>query len=365
VKQIINSNIINALKKDKDIWELFTKKEEYNPIKLDSEDRFRYEYSRHKDVLNPIVSEYLLKQGFNVRYPDNKKFSVVLTHDVDDIYVKTSHIFRSFPNCIRYRNFKNIKSLVNGKINKEKSPYINFQKIIDLEEKYHAKSTFYFLVKPDSDFGNNYFAKDMEDELNKILDRNCEIGYHTRYNVYDKLDEIISEKKALEQIIGEKVIGARNHHLRFKTPDTWNILSKAGFAYDSSFHYNDMIGFRNGMAHPYNPYDLNNQKSIDILEIPLIISDIAFKSFMKLNPRKNWEYIKKTIDVIEKNNGVLTILWHSWTFSLPISISGWFGKDWTKLYEKILNYCKEKNAWLTNCNQLYSYNEKIGIFSQN
>jgi hypothetical protein len=82
---------------------------------------------------------------------------------------------------------------------------------------------------------------------------------------------------------------------------------------------------------------------------------------MRIDVSKSWQYIKQIIDAVEKNKGVLSVLWHNWTFSLPVSIAGWFGKDWTILFEKILKYASEKNAWLTNCKELYEYNRKEGI----
>ncbi len=245
--------------------------------------------------------------------------------------------------------------------NKKKSPYINFKGIIKLEKRYNAISSFYILVNHNDELGYKYHVKDLEHEIGKIIDEGCEIGYHTGHHIYDNINEIVKEKKKLEQIIGEPVIGTRNHVLKFKTPDSWEILAKAGFKYDTSFHYHDMIGFRNGMCHPFQPFNLNKNKSIDIIEIPLIVSDIGFRSFMKINVSESWQYIKQIIDAVEKNKGVLTVLWHNWTFSLPVSIAGWFGKDWTILFEKILKYASEKNAWLTNCKELYEYNRNEGI----
>lgn len=308
------------------------------------------------------MSRYLLNNDFDVEYPEGKKFAIVLTHDVDDVYVKLQHVFSSPLNCIRYGNYRGIIPILKGKINKKKSPYINFQNIINLEEKYNAKSTFYFLVNPQDTLGYKYYTFDLKNEIIKILDRGCEIGYHTGYEVYNNIKGIIKEKKILEELTGNAIIGARNHFLRFKTPDSWNVLAKAGFQYDSSFHYNDMVGFRNGMCHPFYPFDLNKNSIIKILEIPIVVSDIAFRSFMKINAVESWKYIKQLIDVTEKNKGVLTVLWHTWTFSYPVSIAGWFGKEWTCLYEKILKYAIEKNAWLTNCKELWSYTTKEGLF---
>ena len=122
-----------------------------------------------------------------------------------------------------------------------------------------------------------------------------------------------------------------------------------------------MIGFRNGMCHPFYPYDLQMNKPIDILEIPLNIQDWTISMMMKNNPSEAWIKIKQLIDTVEKFNGVLNILWHNWTFSLPTSIAAIFTKEWTKLYEKILNYASKKNGWITNCKEFYAHYEKNGL----
>lgn len=56
------------------------------------------------------------------------------------------------------------------------------------------------------------------------------------------------KKRRLEEVLGKKVVGYRNHYLRFRVPDTWELLSKAGFKYDTTFGYSDCAGFRNGCA---------------------------------------------------------------------------------------------------------------------
>jgi hypothetical protein len=76
---------------------------------------------------------------------------------------------------------------------------------------------------------------------------------------------------------------------------------------------------------------------------------------MKTNAKDSWNQIKNLIDTTERMEGVLTILWHNWTFCLPASLGGLFDKEWTKLYEKILKYCSEKDAWLTNCKEICNH----------
>jgi hypothetical protein len=152
----------------------------------------------------------------------------------------------------------------------------------------------------------------------------------------------------LEKVLGKEVIGYRNHYLRFKTPDTWGLLAKAGFKYDTTFGYHDRVGFRNGMCHPFKPFNLNTNKEIDILEIPLIIMDGALFDSVK-SFEEAWEITKRLIDTVENFNGVLTLLWHSNAFNCA------FRDKWVTFYDKLLKYCHEKNAWMTSGEKIWGW----------
>jgi hypothetical protein len=91
------------------------------------------------------------------------------------------------------------------------------------------------------------------------------------------------------------------------------------------------------------------------MEIPIDIVDITMFSYMKLNAYDAWKYVKNLIDTVEKLGGVLSILWHNWTFYYPISYAGLLDREWTRLYEKILKYSYKKNAWITNGEAIADY----------
>ena len=93
------------------------------------------------------------------------------------------------------------------------------------------------------------------------------------------------------------------------------------------------------MCHPFKPFNLNTNKEIDILEIPLVIMDMTlYDTYMRLDNHTAWILIRKIIDTVEKYNGVLTILWHN----------TYMEKDKLKMYNKILQYCFDRNAWMTS-----------------
>lgn len=331
-----------TLKENPELWDLFSKKEEYSPKKLDTHERFTFSNSVYKDVYNPKVSKYLVQNRFEIEYPDKKKFAVCLTHDIDDIYPPFSHTLLSSIYCVKNLNFNDLKTQVLWKIqDKKKSPYINFRQIMELEDKYDVKSSFYFIAAKEDLRRFRYNVEDIADEVRFISDNGWEVGLHGGYYSYNSLEEIKKEKSRLEDVLGKEICGYRNHYLRFKTPNTWALLASAGFKYDTTFGYNDMVGFRNGMCHPFKPFNLNTNQEIAILEIPLIIMDGTLFSLVD-SFDDAWNIVKNIIDTVEKYNGVVTLLWHNNVFASP------FREKWLKLYEKILKYCYSKNAWMTS-----------------
>lgn len=352
--------IYDELKNNNYLWELFTKKEEYNSKNVDKHGRFISKSSSYKDILYPYVSDYLIKKDLlNNEYPENKNFAIVLTHDVDDINISNQHLLRSFIPFPLNRDLLGFKPVLKERLMGKKSSYNNFKNILKLEKKYNAKSSFYFLATEKDIFGNKYKIENILNDIFFVLDNDCEVGLHTSYYAFDKYEEIKGEKEKIEKLIKKKLKGVRNHLLRFRIPKSWEILSKVGFDYDTTFGYHDRIGFRNGICHPFKPFNILTNKQIDIIEIPLGISDVALFSYMRKNASESWTLIKKLIDSTEKLNGVLTILWHNWTFCYPASFAGLFGKEWTRLYEKILEYSNERNAWLTSGEKLSKFFSEI------
>ena len=329
------------LQRDPKIWDLFTRKEEYNSSLRDIYDRFPYFASQNRNIFEPKASEFLMNNGYHVEYPDDKPFAVCLTHDVDSVYKsmtsKSMHTVKYFTQGRFKKSFNSMKQIYS-----KKKPYCNFKEIMKLEEKYEARSSFYFLALDPTDQDYEYRIEDLKDEINTIQDWGWETGLHGGHEGSGNLEKLRKEKRSLEKMTNNSITGCRNHYLKFIVPDTWELLSKAGFIYDTTLAYADCIGFRNGMCHPFKPFNLITGKPIDILEIPLTIMEDSFENYMHVDTRRAWEISTKLIDTVMQYNGVLTLLWHNTSFTT----------DQRKFYEKILKYCAEKNAWMTSGGQI-------------
>lgn len=339
--------MIEKLKQNEELWDLYTKKEEYDLTFSDQYERFPYYLSTQRNIFDPKISRFLVENGLHPEYPEGKKFAVCLTHDIDAVYPGKMYPIIGTAKAFAKGDLTDVVRIPFSRINKKCNPYWNFREIMELEAKYNAKSSFYFLTLKPGEKDFNYKIEDLGAELKFISDQGWEIGLHGGHESYKSFEDLTEKKQKLERVLGKKVIGYRNHYLRFKVPDTWELLSKAGFKYDATFGYSDCAGFRNGLCHPFRPYNLKIDKQIDILEIPLIIMDrTLLNDYMRLDIKQAWELIKMLIDKVEQYNGVVTFLWHNNTS---------FEGQYLKFYEKFLEYVFRKNAWITSGEEVFNW----------
>lgn len=130
------------------------------------------------------------------KYPDGKKFAICLTHDVDDIYPPFTHqVLAALTNLKKFA-WSSLKEQLLWKVKgKHTSPYINFKKIMELEKKYNAKSTFYFMTATRDPRRFRYNIEDIADEVRFIAENGWEVGLHGGYYSFNDLQAIEAEKK--------------------------------------------------------------------------------------------------------------------------------------------------------------------------
>ena len=140
--------------------------------------------------------------------------------------------------------------------------------------------------------------------------------------------------------MGDEVIGIRQHYLNLDIPNTWKFQKEVGFKYDASFGYNDRIGFRDEKYLPFHPFNDST-----FLEIPLVLMDAALFRNTK-NLEDAWKKCINLINETEKRNGLLMVLWYQRVFNEK-EFSGW-----SKIYERIIQICIEKEAWITKADNI-------------
>ncbi|MBC7107307.1 MAG: hypothetical protein H5T41_00705 [Methanomassiliicoccales archaeon] len=74
------------------LWDVFTRREEYELRFRDRYNRFPFYMSRSREIFSPLVSQFLYDSGFRPDWPDGHDFAVCLTHDIDRIFTSFSDI---------------------------------------------------------------------------------------------------------------------------------------------------------------------------------------------------------------------------------------------------------------------------------
>jgi len=358
----------------------------------DEHDRFPASGSlafREGFLEQPIVNEYIellwswihsLKSDLERKplWPENKEFTVCLTHDVDTLQMyKLSLMAGAILDRIKLflmpntrQKTKQINPQAETRLSSlrrvgvkdafhlmcdwakvmlklKKDPRDTFDYMLNLEQKYGFKSSFYFMAGGDSSFDNRYTITEhrVKKLVKQIEARGNEIGLHGSYNSYDSPEQMAQERAKLDNVAASKDYGCRQHYLRWKVPNTWRFQEHTGLLYDTTLSFADHAGFRCGICLPFKPFDIMENRELNIWELPLIVQEGTLKgaNYQNLSPEEAYKEMVELIQAVKKCHGVFVLLWHNSSFD---SLSGWAG--WKEVYEKVMKYIGEQNAWVTD-----------------
>ena len=278
-------------------------------------------------------------------WPKGYEFAVGLSHDVDETK-KTYQYLTHFLKTLRLYHLMSlfIKS----------EPYWNFEKIMNLEDKYGVRSTFYFLhqrpqfsiKKPVEMIATMCKASFLEEKtagIIKILDDNdWEIGFHGSFSSFCDKKLIQYEKNLLEEILGKPVWGIRQHYLNLKIPQTWRIQKEVGFKYDASYGSNKNLGFFENKYFPFKPFN------DDFVVVPLTIMDYVLLRKGKTH-KARIELCRRIIMEAKKKKGMAVILWHQRTFNEEEFPGG------ERIYEEIIKFSLDQGGWVTTLRDIVQF----------
>jgi len=285
-------------------------------------------------------------------WPNQHKCALALSHDVDRI--------RSWTISKAKRYLKTPEPSTTAKVARIAGSSLipanwsgNFRFITKIENSYHAESTLFFVALHRVDKDPRYALQSprLWSGMRHIVKRGSAVGLHGTIPAAENADFILDEKKSLQKKTRQHIIGCRQHYLTFNVQRTWQAMAQAGMGYDSTVGFGNHSGYRCGTGFPYYPFDMKTKGAIPVLEIPLVVMDtvLFLDSKQNLTPETAWECILPFLENTEKNNSCLTINWHN---------SDVFTCDptgFSQLYEKILQWGHEHNAWMTSLDHIYQW----------
>jgi peptidoglycan/xylan/chitin deacetylase (PgdA/CDA1 family) len=202
-----------------------------------------------------------------------------------------------------------------------------FDRIMDISEQHNLQSAFYFKTAcTDPIYDDNYSIDHpyIRQLMREIHQRGHEIGLHPSYLTYNDPAQTQREYERLRTVCEEEGIkqnqwGGRQHYLRWQVPATWRNWAEAGLDYDSTLSYADQAGFRCGVCYEFPVYDLEQRKTLPLIERPLVVMEgsVLGEQYMGLNGMAALQEMQKLKNCCRMFNGNFTLLWHNSSFQEP------------------------------------------------
>jgi len=185
---------------------------------------------------------------------------------------------------------------------------------------------------------SGYGAQDIADVIRKLVSEGHEVGLHG-IDAWADSSKGSEELKEIQRLTGTVETGVRMHWLYYDQ-NTPKVLEKAGAIYDSTFGYNETIGYRAGTTQVYKPLG-----TTQLMELPLHVMDTAlfYPSRMELSPAQATPLLDKMQDNAGHFGGVLTVNWHDRSLAPE--------RLWDTSYRNLLASLKSRGAWLATAGQ--------------
>lgn len=163
--------MIKKVKQNKEMWGLFTKREEYDPVLLEKYRSFSYSIESQKNIFESEVPSFLTENDMNPECPKGKKFVACLTYEIDVVCIGALSTAARTLKALKKGQLLRTSTLSFSRINKIKSLIWSFRQIMELEGNYGVKSTFYFRILGSGNEDHTFNVEELEGELCHISDQ--------------------------------------------------------------------------------------------------------------------------------------------------------------------------------------------------
>jgi hypothetical protein len=240
------------------------------------------------EIINPGGAEILHKPAAPA---PNAGHLVVCSHDVDFYFTsKSSALTRLLKNlfiaCRPYQSWSffswNARQLFRVLAGKQVGEY--FSPLLQASREYDFRSTIFAVSNRNHRRDPNYQLNDLAANLKSCAEHGFSIALHGSYQSVLEKSNLQQELATMQQSVGTRPLGARQHWLRFGDHQNFfDTIANAGFDYDSTLGFAEVAGFRNGACFAFPPYDFKNEKPYPFLEIPLVLMDGNLESAARLS----------------------------------------------------------------------------------
>ncbi len=257
------------------------------------------------------------------KWPNGREYAVVLSHDVDfipanqlDIIkqgVKTlgRHLVRERSPVEAIRAGIGLsKAIISGR-----DPYGCLPEMIAREKSLGVQASYQVAVGHRHPVDVNYHIEHdrTRDYLRVITENDVELCLHGSYRSTENPEWYAEEVELLSERLG-RPLGSRQHFLSFDYDALFDIQEKCGIRFDMSMGFPDRIGPRAGFSFPYFPWNIEQDRPYNVVELSLFLMDVTLRSYMGLRSDKALAEITDSLDALRQKGGGVSVVWHPIVF---------------------------------------------------
>ena len=267
------------------------------------------------------------------RWPEGKRFALCLTHDID--------IVLDYPWLERWRAIRAMgwrrhdkRALFAMSMAKQWAKRMAavgrgastppLETWMEEEGKHGFKSSYLFMADPKAapTWEDGYYRygdridfegkrRTVGEAMRLIAERGWDVGLHASCEAHVSAELLAAEKAAVEVASGVPCTSVRQHHLMFDIRSTPRAQADAGLTADSTVGSNTETVFRCGTGLPFPMWDVEADEALPILQIPLVVQDIALMEAMAGDVDLAVGRCVELMERVARVGGALTLLWHN------------------------------------------------------
>lgn len=178
---------------------------------------------------------------------------------------------------------------------------------------YDFRSTLFVVPRRGHRRDPNYRLEQIAEHLHDAARKGFSVGVHGSYRSVMEDRTLTEEARTLGERIGRKLLGNRQHWLRFGEQGVlFGEIERAGLASDSTLGFSEAVGFRNGASFAFPPYDFALEKPHGFLEIPLVLMDGSLEAGARVSRMPAQELADEVLSESRKLGwGGISVLWHN------------------------------------------------------
>ena len=258
------------------------------------------------DLEEPAVEAYVALLRRLLALPAPAEWSVALTHDIDRIRRRTA---KGLASTARRRGPRAAAALALGP-----DPWDNVPDLLETEWVRGVRSTVFLIGRnahPLDGTPRRAYERGRGAMAAAVRAAGGEVGLHGSFASSEDGAALAAELAGLRAETGLPVAGVRFHYLRFRYHETVRWLEAAGARYDSSLAFSEAPGFAAGIARPFRPWIVGEERPADLTLLPLAVMDTTLHSRLGLGAEAAGERALRVLDRVRAAGGRVALLWHN------------------------------------------------------